>query len=133
MVDTSVALKWFVEEPLRDAAAALLDGDELLVAPDFAMAKVANALWRKARKGEVTPEQVGRAIAEMRALLVLRPIDADLTQGAFRIAQSIGHSVYDCLFPACAAQEKAQFVTADAKLMAKLSGRSDFSNVRLLT
>jgi predicted nucleic acid-binding protein len=42
VVDTSVAVKWFDEEPGRDRARQFLDRRHDLAAPDFIIAKVAN-------------------------------------------------------------------------------------------
>lgn len=132
VVDSSVVLKWFVEETRREAALTLFDGDDALVAPDLVFAEVANALWRKVRNGEVTPEQVTQVIFEMNSLLVIRPLTPELTSAAFKIAREIEHSIYDCLFLACAMEEKADLVTADEKFLAKLMNTSFATHVRAL-
>ena len=46
VIDASVALKWFVEEQGTEQAAALLAGQDLLIAPDLIVAEVANAGWK---------------------------------------------------------------------------------------
>ena len=51
VIDASVALKWFVEEDGTQQAAAILDGTELLIAPDLIVAEVCNAGWRAVRAG----------------------------------------------------------------------------------
>ena len=51
VIDASVALKWFVEEQGTDQAAALLAGNDLLIAPDLIVAEVANAGWKAVRTG----------------------------------------------------------------------------------
>lgn len=107
-------------------AAELLDGYDLLIAPDLALIEVTNALWRKIRVGEVTPLQVNKAIEEMGAILTLWPVTAEMTRLAFEIAQKIGHSMYDCMFLACAMQEEAQLITADVKFAEKIK-HTDFS------
>jgi predicted nucleic acid-binding protein len=133
VVDSSVVLKWFVDEPQRELAAALLDSDDVLIAPDLALSEVTNALWRKARKGEVTPLQVAEAIHEIGSILVLRPVTPEMTETAFQIAQTIGHSIYDCLFLACAMQEEAELITADAKFLEKLTQQDLAMKVRQLS
>jgi predicted nucleic acid-binding protein len=55
VVDASVALKWVIEEPGSDAAVALRS--ESLIAPDLWLAEAANALWRRTRLGDLTPEE----------------------------------------------------------------------------
>jgi predicted nucleic acid-binding protein len=132
VVDSSVAVKWFVLEPLHEEALALLDEGEMLVAPAIVLAEVANALWRKVRRGQATPNQVIDSINEIEAAITLRPVDAAMTKQAFDIAYRVGHSIYDCMFLACSLSEEATLVTADAKFVAKLDdelGRS----ARLLT
>jgi predicted nucleic acid-binding protein len=51
VIDASVALKWFIDEDGSDRAAALLDGKELLIAPDLIVAEVCNAGWKAVRAG----------------------------------------------------------------------------------
>ena len=53
VVDASVACKWFVAESGSDAAAALLAGDQMLLAPDLIVPEVCNAAWSKLRRGEI--------------------------------------------------------------------------------
>jgi predicted nucleic acid-binding protein len=56
VVDASAALKWVVEEEGSDAAAAL--SQQELLAPSLMMAECANALWAKARRGELSASEV---------------------------------------------------------------------------
>ena len=53
VVDPSVAVKWLVAEEDSDAADRLLAGDDDLHAPRLMASKIANALWRKTRTGEI--------------------------------------------------------------------------------
>jgi len=57
VVDASVAVKWLFEEPDSERAEALLasageDGLKL-VAPTILPAEVANALWKRMRRGDM--------------------------------------------------------------------------------
>ena len=57
VIEPGVAIKWFVEEPLRPQARSLLvDGHEL-IAPDILIAGVAELVWKKAASGEIAPDQ----------------------------------------------------------------------------
>jgi predicted nucleic acid-binding protein len=132
VVDSSVAIKWFTPEPLSSHADELLRSEELLIAPALILAEVANAMWRKARLGEVTENQVSEAIEELQTTITLHPIDARLTGAAFDIARAVGHSIYDCMFLACAIAEKTQLVTADAKFASKVADARFRGVVRLL-
>lgn len=133
VVDSSVAIKWFTPEPLTVRADEILRSDEALVAPALILPEVANAMWRKTRGGEATEVQTLEAIEELQAILTLRPLDSTLTSAAFDIARVIGHSVYDCIFLACAISEQAQLVTADEKFASKTNNARYGGIVRLLT
>lgn len=53
VVDASVAVKWLVPEEHSEAAARLTVSGEDLHAPRLLAAELANALWRKARLGDM--------------------------------------------------------------------------------
>ena len=68
VVDASVAVKWVVAEEGSDAAERLLANGEDLYAPRLMASEIANALWRKARMGEIERGRAGvlvGAISEM--------------------------------------------------------------------
>jgi predicted nucleic acid-binding protein len=132
VIDSSVALKWFVSEPNRELAAGLLDGDDVLIAPDLILVEVSNAMWRKARKGEVTALQVVEAIHEIGSITALHRVTPALTDAAFQIAEKIGHSIYDCIFLACAIETGAELVTADGKFYEKAIQCDYATNIRRL-
>jgi predicted nucleic acid-binding protein len=50
IIDACVAIKWFVPEPGHEAATALLEGNSDLLAPDWLLIEVANALWKQWRR-----------------------------------------------------------------------------------
>ena len=45
VVDPGVAIKWFVEEPLRPQARSLLANRHEMIAPDILVAGVAEIAW----------------------------------------------------------------------------------------
>ena len=59
VVDASVAVKLLVDEPDSDAARALTASGEELHAPRLMASEVANALWRKARLGQIERADAG--------------------------------------------------------------------------
>ena len=61
VVDASIAVKWFFPEPGTKAAQALLSGSQKLTAPALIRIEVTAALTRKARTGEILPEDAGAA------------------------------------------------------------------------
>lgn len=118
VVDASVALKWLVDEEGSDAATALLDGPALL-APELINVEIANALWRMARVGRITPSDAADALALfLRLPLRRRVADRDLAGEALRLARLLDHPVYDCLYLAQAMDAGAPVVTADRRFVA---------------
>ena len=57
VIDPGVAIKWFVEEPLRPQARSLLVHGHEVVAPDILIAGVAELAWKKTVAGEIAPDQ----------------------------------------------------------------------------
>ena len=106
IVDASVAVKWFVREPGAKAARALLGGSERLIAPALIRMEVAAAMTRKARTGELSPEDSQascdiwlRAIGN--GVLALSRDEDDLA-AAIKLAIEIKHPLRDCLYLALA-------------------------------
>ena len=131
VIDASVALKWVLDEPGKDAAERLLD--EELIAPALWLLEAANALWRRVRRGEITGEEATERLAELfNAPVTTVPIETDLTAAA-ELASVLHHPVYDCLYLALAVREGACVVTADSRFHAVVDASSTLKGaVRLL-
>ncbi|HET9226131.1 MAG TPA: type II toxin-antitoxin system VapC family toxin [Thermoanaerobaculia bacterium] len=115
VVDASVALKWVVEEEGSREAVALAHGK--LAAPTLFLAESANALWAKARRGELAPAEVVERIEALHnAPVELVPLET-LLGDAVRLALELEHPVYDCFYLALAAQRGGVVVTADRRFM----------------
>lgn len=115
VVDSSVAVKWYVQEELREEARQLLDDNVLLVAPDWIVQEIAHAAFRKWRNNEIVEEQARTMVAlapttfaelYRATLLVTRALD---------MALALQHPVYDCLYLACAEIMDAPVITADRR------------------
>jgi len=63
VIDASVALKWVLDETGGEAASALLD--EELIAPPLWLVEAANALWRRAQRGEISADGARERLAEL--------------------------------------------------------------------
>ena len=88
----------------------------VLHAPDFLLIEAANVLWKKARRKEIAdPQPYLEELSRLPDVVVLCP-SVDLVARASAIALEIAHSVYDCLYLACAEVEGAPLVTADCRL-----------------
>ena len=114
IVDASVAIKWVVEEADSERAFELLDSDNL-AAPDLIFCEVANAIWKKHRRGELSgiPSRL-RIVTQM--LTVVEP-SSNLMSRASELAVELGHPAYDCFYLALAELRGDIVVTADARLI----------------
>jgi len=118
IVDASVAIRWYVpEDGWRDAEAILHEPDELL-APDLIIAQIGNAVWKRIRRGDI-PSGFEAGVLERAASAfdVLVP-SSELGGAALKLALSLGHPIYDCLYLALCQRENAGLVTADKRLAA---------------
>ena len=116
VIDASVALKWVLDEPGRDAADALLD--EELIAPALWLVEAANALWRRSQRGEISADQARARLLELHTAPVTTTQVVDDLVVAADLAHELGHPVYDCLYLALALREATYVVTADRRFHA---------------
>lgn len=121
VVDASVAVKWYIPEPLAGQAATYLEkfrqGQAVLIAPELITAEIGNVLWKKQRSGELTREEV-RVIINLISHSFPAKLSgtSELLPAAMEIAITFGLTVYDSLYMAQAAIKEAVLVTADRKL-----------------
>jgi predicted nucleic acid-binding protein len=121
IVDASVGIKWFVDEPGSDAARQLWRVETRLLAPDLIVAEVCNTIWRKVRIGQATPAQAEEVVARMEhGVLEFRPT-IPLAARAMAISLALDHPTYDCFYLALAEREQSVVVTADQRLIGRLS------------
>ena len=115
VVDASVAVKWLVAEEDSDAADRLLAGGDDLYAPRLMVSEVANAVWRKARMGEIERGQAGILMAAVSEMPVHWSSDETVCVDAVRLAVALDRPAYDCVYLALAHRVDAQLVTADIR------------------
>lgn len=119
VADSSLVLKWVVEEHDSDAALALRRHYHFL-APDLLYAECTNAFWKFVRKGQFSIETIAVAMRAIQA----DPLEIHLVQPlmptALRIAIDHDHPAYDCIFVALAIREGCPMITADASLARKM-------------
>jgi predicted nucleic acid-binding protein len=116
VVDASVAVLWLTPEPGSAGAGRLEDSDALLLAPDFLPIEVANVLWKKVRRDEMTARQAEDALTDLTSGALVIMESAPLVIRAMRLAVELGHPVYDCLYLALAREWSATLATADGTL-----------------
>ncbi|MBX9580028.1 MAG: type II toxin-antitoxin system VapC family toxin [Gemmataceae bacterium] len=121
VVDSSVAIKWYVAEPLAAEASRVQTGPHPLHSPEFLDVEVANILWKKVRKGEITRADADDILAALKVVPIAREPDINLIAPAFDLAVQTDRTVYDCLYLALAVQLNGRMVTADDRLVNALA------------
>ena len=119
VVDASVAARWFLDIEKSDAALALLNSGERLIAPDLVIAEATNAAWKARIFGQIPLETVVDFVQKSSRLFdELVPL-ADLRNRAFDIALVLKHPAYDCFYLALAEERECRVVTADGRLRSR--------------
>jgi predicted nucleic acid-binding protein len=121
VVDASVAVKWVVEED-HSAKATILLAFDACHAPDHWRAEAVNVLWSKVFRGDLTAADAEeRMTVLLRAPVIGTPI-ADLMARAFAISVALTVTIDDSLYVALAEKRDIAMVTADERLIRRLSG-----------
>ncbi len=124
VVDTSVAVKWYVSEEFRDEALtlfdAMADGTIRGTAPNTIQPEFWNALWQKRRRGELSPEEARTIWSEFSEDPVSLYKTEDLMPRAVEVAES-GAIIYDALFITLAEAMDTTVMTADDRLLETLN------------
>lgn len=130
VIDASIAVKWVIQEDGTEAALGLRAGFRFL-APELLIAECANILWKKVQRGELLSEEatVASSLLE-RSGISLVPMRGMLKE-ATKLAISLSHPAYDCVYLVAARQAQARFVTADQRLLRVISerGPGDLANL----
>lgn len=119
VVDATVATKWLVPEDGTEAALGYRT--EILIAPDLLLSECANALWKKAARGEITGDYA------LAAVLLLEKAQMEIVPAlphmpdALRLALALRHPVYDCLYLAIASARRLPLLTADRRLTRRVT------------
>jgi len=123
VVDASVGVKWFVPEVHATEARQWRSGpDELHTLAFFFDLEIANVLWKKVRRAEITRVDADLILDQLAALQLARHSEAPLLATAFDLAGRTQRTVYDCLYLALALQLGGRMVTADQRLCNGLVG-----------
>jgi predicted nucleic acid-binding protein len=120
VIDASIAIKWVVEEQGTSEALALRQRAKL-IAPDLLVAECANILWKKVQRRELAKEEAVIAAGLLQGVdIELLPMRS-LLESAARMAIELDHPAYDCIYLALAVANDCPLVTADERLLRKLS------------
>lgn len=126
MLDSSVAVKWYLPEEGHEEAMELLgyaESEEVrLLAPSTIYPEFFNALWQQHRR-EGLPLQDMRLSWEQFAIDPVFPYaPEELMHRAAEIAFDSGAIIYDALFLALAESAETAMITADYKLLNAVKG-----------
>ena len=128
--DASVVVKWFLDDPLAEAARDARLALRPAVAPDLMVIEVANALRRYVVQGELQAAAAEENLSVIKDVVELFD-HAPLLDEAFSLACRFNHSMTDCLYAVLARRLNLPLVTADAKLARKLASL-DGLDVRMI-
>jgi hypothetical protein len=68
VVDASIAVQWFSNEPRSNLAARLIGEQTPLLAPDLMPVEAVNAWWKKVRVGDMEPSHLNEALVNLLGL-----------------------------------------------------------------
>lgn len=136
VLDTSVALKFYLPEEGHEEAVGLLEAAEAgaaeLLAPGTILPEGYNAIAQQLRRGLLDEEDASGAWEKLLAAPVYTYAIEDLIERAAQIADETGAIVYDTLFIALAEDTQTVMVTADDRLLRALKGTRYASLASLL-
>ncbi len=130
-VDASVAAKWVLDESLSDTAAALyrdwVKSETVPISPPHMTTEVANAIWRRAARGEFDNDEAERLMAAFLEFTVAAAFLPELHVEAMKVAGLYNRpAVYDAHYVALANIAGCDLWTADQRLLNALGGRLPF-------
>lgn len=134
VVDSGVAVKWFVIEPdsltAREILLAYKGGLLEFHAPDLIYAEYGNIIWKKQAFQNFDAFDAATALNEFRQIrFTLTPV-ATIFDEAYKIAVKHKRTFYDSLYLALSVKENCEFVTADEKFYNAV--KRDFPKMILL-
>jgi len=115
VLDASVVVKWFLPEPLSEAARRLRKADLECHSPDLLLLETCNALWKHVVRGKLEISVAKEAVEALAAAPVSLWEASVLFANAFELALGTGRSVYDCTYLALAIRRDHPLVTADRR------------------
>lgn len=100
----------------------VLLGDHKFSAPDLIVPEVCNAMRKNVRAGRISSDHAVTAMIELPRLFDSLVPCNQLGAQALAIAISLDHPAYDCFYLALAELDDARVLTADARLLGRLTG-----------
>jgi len=124
VVDTSIAVKWYLPEKGSEEASRLRTVWEMagapVMMPELVRVEFANAIWSHK---QLRPEEKKRIVSHFLDMpFEIMPVESGLVERALELALEIDATVYDCIFLALAILAGSRLVTADAQFAGKAKG-----------
>ena len=130
VVDSSVALKWYLPEAHSQSAEKLLRPGVSLHAPDYLWVEAAAVLTRRVRRKLISPSDCAYVFAALqRQNITIWPTIPPLHH-AMSLGTSLEISLYDAIYLAVAIEAKGILVTADPKLIQSLARRHESHRIQ---
>jgi predicted nucleic acid-binding protein len=121
VIDASVAIKWVITEAGTEEANDLRGTGTAFHAPGLIVPDIGNILWKKILRQEVTSAEAELACKILRfAKIEIHDMQRHSSM-ALSMALALGHPVYDATYLALAQALDIPMVTADRRLVNKLS------------
>ena len=125
VLDTSVVVKWFLEEEGSNKAERYLDalegGGDRVAVPSSFFYELANVLWRQRQTG-MTERNATAIWSDVRRLPLLVSDWEELFPQALSFAYRFDVSPYDAAFVVLARELGCELITADRRLWKKTHG-----------
>lgn len=135
LLDSSVVIKWFRQSEIwRDAAILLrqeyLNGRLLIYVPDLLIFEIANVLRYKPDLNQLQVQEALLSLFDLQITVIA--ISKEVITKAIDLAYSQDLTIYDAAFVAMSLNLNIPFITADEKLIQKLSGFSHVHHISTL-
>jgi len=138
VIDASVAIKWYIPEPLSEQASKLFDSlqnlDVQFLAPDLIIPEIGNVLWKKVCREELSADEARTITSILCEDFPVTLVESSLyLNAAMELAFVYRRTIYDSLYMALAIAHEGYFVTADKKMVNALSSSSISQHIMFLT
>lgn len=121
VIDASVGVKLFLEDPLSETVHQLfeqltLDPPAEFYVPDLFYIEVTNVLWKYVRWQGMNPQHAEEYLDELSQITLMIIPTSELMVDALRLAKNHQISAYDACYLALSNRLNTSLITADQKL-----------------
>jgi predicted nucleic acid-binding protein len=125
LLDSSVVIKWFRQSEIWQDEAILLrqeylDGRLLIYVPDLLIFEIANVLRYKPDLNRIQVQEALGSLFDLQIMVIA--ISKEVITKAIDLAYAQDLTIYDAAFVAMSLNLNIPFITADERLIQKLSG-----------